>query len=44
MGATIYPIDPSSQKRSEAMLEVSARIEDLNSVLFNTTKYYSFKY
>jgi V-type H+-transporting ATPase subunit a len=36
IGATVYPIDPSASKRAEHMLEVGARLEDLNSVLFNT--------
>lgn len=36
MGATLYPVDASPAKRSEAALEVSARIEDLNNVLYNT--------
>lgn len=36
LGATIYPVDPSPAKRSEHQLEVAARIEDLNNVLYNT--------
>ena len=36
MGATIYPLDSSPVRRSEDMLEVTSRIEDLNNVLFNT--------
>lgn len=36
LGATIYPIDSSARKRSEDALEVSARIEDLASVIYNT--------
>jgi V-type H+-transporting ATPase subunit a len=36
LGATIYPVDASPVKRSEDALEVSARIEDLTNVLYNT--------
>jgi V-type H+-transporting ATPase subunit a len=36
LGATIYPLDQSPMKRSEDLLEVTARIEDLNHVMFNT--------
>jgi V-type H+-transporting ATPase subunit a len=32
----LYPVDGSSAKRSESALEVAARIEDLNNVLYNT--------
>lgn len=36
MGATIYPIDPNADKRSESLREVSVRLEDLQTVLYNT--------
>ncbi|KAL7747917.1 H(+)-transporting V0 sector ATPase subunit a [Sorochytrium milnesiophthora] len=36
LGATLYPIDPSPEKRREDTLEVVARLEDLNNVLANT--------
>ncbi|CAI2162064.1 16781_t:CDS:10 [Funneliformis geosporum] len=36
LGATLYPVDDSSDKRRDSLLEVTARIEDLNSVLQNT--------
>ncbi|GBB87914.1 hypothetical protein RclHR1_01440029 [Rhizophagus clarus] len=36
LGATLYPVDDSSDKRQEHYREVNARIEDLNSVLQNT--------
>lgn len=36
MGATIYPIDSSPDKRSDAMREVTGRLEDLQVVLYNT--------
>ncbi|OCH90662.1 H+-ATPase subunit [Obba rivulosa] len=36
MGATIYPIDANADKRAEAMREVTARLEDLQVVLYNT--------
>ncbi|KZT11102.1 V0/A0 complex, 116-kDa subunit of ATPase [Laetiporus sulphureus 93-53] len=36
MGATIYPIDPNADKRAQSMREVTARLEDLQTVLYNT--------
>ncbi|KAJ1515192.1 H(+)-transporting V0 sector ATPase subunit a [Coelomomyces lativittatus] len=36
LGATIYPVSGHPEKRREDMLEVMARLEDLNSVLYNT--------
>ncbi|KAF9533635.1 V-type ATPase, V0 complex, 116kDa subunit family [Crepidotus variabilis] len=36
MGATLYPIDPNADKRSEALREVTNRLEDLETVLYNT--------
>ncbi|KAF8898227.1 V-type ATPase, V0 complex, 116kDa subunit family [Gymnopilus junonius] len=36
MGATIYPIDANADKRSESLREVTNRLEDLQSVLYNT--------
>lgn len=36
MGATLYPIDANADKRSDSMREVTARLEDLQVVLFNT--------
>ncbi|EMD34353.1 hypothetical protein CERSUDRAFT_86474 [Gelatoporia subvermispora B] len=36
MGATIYPIDSNTDKRADAMREVTARLEDLQIVLYNT--------
>ncbi|KAH9935813.1 H+-ATPase subunit [Amylocystis lapponica] len=36
MGATLYPIDANADKRAESMREVTARLEDLQVVLFNT--------
>jgi len=36
MGATLYPIDANADKRSDSMREVSARLEDLQVVLYNT--------
>ncbi|KAH8100229.1 H+-ATPase subunit [Cristinia sonorae] len=36
MGATIYPIDSSPDKRSDSMREVTGRLEDLQVVLYNT--------
>ncbi|KAI8098874.1 V-type ATPase, V0 complex, 116kDa subunit family [Halteromyces radiatus] len=38
MGATLYDIDPSEDKRRDALLEVTSRIEDLNNVLSNTNQ------
>lgn len=36
MGATLYPIDANADKRSESLLEVTNRLEDLQTVLYNT--------
>ena len=36
MGATLYPIDANADKRSEALREVTNRLEDLETVLYNT--------
>ncbi|GBE82774.1 V-type proton ATPase subunit a [Sparassis crispa] len=36
MGASLYPIDANTDKRSESMREVMARLEDLQVVLYNT--------
>lgn len=36
MGATLYPIDANADKRSDALREVSGRLEDLQTVLYNT--------
>ncbi|PCH38594.1 ATPase V0/A0 complex subunit [Wolfiporia cocos MD-104 SS10] len=36
MGATLYPIDANADKRAESMREVTARLEDLQVVLYNT--------
>ncbi|KAI5450460.1 H(+)-transporting V0 sector ATPase subunit a [Naganishia albida] len=36
MGGTLYPIDSSADKRNEALREVTSRLEDINSVLFQT--------
>ncbi|KAH7914088.1 V-type ATPase, V0 complex, 116kDa subunit family [Hygrophoropsis aurantiaca] len=36
MGATIYPIDANADKRSDSLREVTARLEDLETVLYNT--------
>lgn len=36
MGATLYPIDPNADKRSESLREVTNRLEDLQTVLYNT--------
>jgi V-type H+-transporting ATPase subunit a len=36
MGATVYPIDSNADKREEALREVTNRLEDLQSVLYNT--------
>lgn len=36
MGATLYPIDANADKRSESLREVSNRLEDLQTVLYNT--------
>jgi V-type H+-transporting ATPase subunit a len=36
MGATLYPIDSNADKRSDALRDVSGRLEDLQTVLYNT--------
>jgi V-type H+-transporting ATPase subunit a len=36
MGGTLYPIDSDADKRNDAMREVTSRLEDINSVLFQT--------
>ncbi|KAJ8093497.1 H(+)-transporting V0 sector ATPase subunit a [Marasmius tenuissimus] len=36
MGATLYPIDANADKRSDSLREVSGRLEDLQTVLYNT--------
>ncbi|KAG7453083.1 V0/A0 complex, 116-kDa subunit of ATPase [Guyanagaster necrorhizus] len=36
MGATLYPIDANADKREEALHEVTMRLEDLQTVLYNT--------
>lgn len=36
MGATLYPIDPNADKRSDSLREVTARLEDLQTILYNT--------
>ncbi|KAH9930911.1 H+-ATPase subunit [Fomitopsis serialis] len=36
MGATLYPIDANADKRADSMREVTARLEDLQVVLYNT--------
>ncbi|KAF8745024.1 hypothetical protein AX14_012029 [Amanita brunnescens Koide BX004] len=36
MGATLYPIDANADKRSAALREVSDRLEDLETVLYQT--------
>lgn len=36
MGATIYPIDPNADKRSESLREVTVRLEDLEMALYRT--------
>ncbi|KAI8059454.1 V-type ATPase, V0 complex, 116kDa subunit family [Gongronella butleri] len=38
LGATLYSIDDSPDKRRDALLDVTSRIEDLNSVLSNTSQ------
>jgi len=37
LGATLYPIDSSSDARKDALREVTSRLEDLNNVLSTTT-------
>ncbi|EAU81878.1 vacuolar (H+)-ATPase subunit [Coprinopsis cinerea okayama7 len=36
MGATLFPIDSNADKRSDALREVTTRLEDLQTVLYNT--------
>lgn len=36
MGATLYPIDANADKRADSLREVTGRIEDLQTVLYNT--------
>ncbi|KIM87414.1 hypothetical protein PILCRDRAFT_276058 [Piloderma croceum F 1598] len=36
MGATLYPIDANADKRSDSLREVTARLEDIQTVLYNT--------
>ena len=36
MGGTLYNIDSSQDKRADALREVSARLEDVDAVLYNT--------
>lgn len=36
MGATLYPIDANADKRSDSLREVTARLEDLQTILYNT--------
>ena len=36
MGATLYPIDANADKREESLRDVSTRLEDLTTALFNT--------
>ncbi|KAF9265831.1 V0/A0 complex, 116-kDa subunit of ATPase [Marasmius fiardii PR-910] len=36
MGATLYPIDANADKRSDSLREVTGRLEDLQTVLYNT--------
>ena len=36
MGGTLYPIDANADKRADALREVTARLEDLQVVLYNT--------
>ncbi|KAF8487634.1 ATPase V0/A0 complex subunit [Gautieria morchelliformis] len=36
MGATLYPIDPNAERRHEALKDVQGRLEDLQTVLYNT--------
>lgn len=36
MGATLYPIDSSADKRRDSLREVTGRLEDLQVVLYNT--------
>ncbi|KAI9187711.1 H(+)-transporting V0 sector ATPase subunit a [Blastocladiella emersonii ATCC 22665] len=36
LGATLYPVDASADKRRADLLQVRARLDDLNQVLYNT--------
>lgn len=36
MGATLYPIDSNADKRADSLREVTARLEDIQTVLYNT--------
>lgn len=36
MGATLYPIDANADKRSDSLREVTARLEDIQTVFYNT--------
>lgn len=36
MGATLYPIDSNIERRTQALRDVAARLEDINVVLYNT--------
>ncbi|KAI6138927.1 V-type ATPase, V0 complex, 116kDa subunit family [Pisolithus tinctorius] len=36
MGATLYPIDANADKRADSLREVTARLEDLQTVLYHT--------
>jgi V-type H+-transporting ATPase subunit a len=38
MGGTLYPVDADPDKRNDALREVSDRLEDLNTVVWNTTQ------
>ncbi|KAF9994869.1 H(+)-transporting V0 sector ATPase subunit a, partial [Modicella reniformis] len=38
LGATLHPIDPSSEARDETFHDVMHRIEELNAVLINTSQ------
>lgn len=38
MGATLFPIDSNADKREDKLREVTTRIDDLNSVLYNTNQ------
>lgn len=36
MGATLYPIDANADKRADSLREVTVRLEDLQTILYNT--------
>ncbi|CAD6968081.1 unnamed protein product [Tilletia controversa] len=36
MGGTLYPVDSNPSRREDSLRDVSARIEDLNNVLYST--------